>query len=82
MLEVVSTNAAPNPIVPYSQAIKANGFVFASGQLPLDPAMQQIVEGGIAQQAERALQNASALLQAAGSKHEQSRALRCVASKQ
>jgi|ERR1700674_2787331 2-iminobutanoate/2-iminopropanoate deaminase len=76
MLEVVSTNAAPNPIGPYSQAIKANGFVFASGQLPLDPATQQIVGGGIAHQAERALQNVSALLQAAGSS--MNKVVRCV----
>ena len=76
MLEVVSTNAAPNPIGPYSQAIKANGFVFASGQLPVDPATQQIVGGGIAQQAERALQNVSALLEAAGSS--MNKVVRCV----
>ncbi len=76
MLEVVSTNAAPNPIGPYSQAIKANGFIFATGQLPLDPAMQQIVGGGIAQQAERALQNVSALLEAAGSS--MNKVVRCV----
>jgi len=74
--EVVYTPNAPKPIGPYSQAIKANGFIFATGQLPLDPAMQQIVGGGIAQQAERALQNVSALLQAAGSS--MNKVVRCV----
>lgn len=75
-LEVVSTNAAPKPIGPYSQAIKANGFVFATGQIPLDPATQQIVGDGIALQADRALQNVSALLQAAGSS--MNKVVRCV----
>jgi|ERR1700730_11771327 2-iminobutanoate/2-iminopropanoate deaminase len=76
MLEVVSTNAAPNPIGPYSQAIKGQRLRFCLRQLPLDPATQQIVGGGIAQQAERALQNVSGLLQAAGSS--MNKVVRCV----
>ncbi len=53
MREVVATENAPKAIGPYSQAIKANGFIFLSGQTPLDPATQQIVAGGIAEQTER-----------------------------
>jgi len=52
---------------PYSQAIKANGFVFASGQIALDPATNQIVEGSIESQTERVLLNLAAVLAAAGS---------------
>jgi 2-iminobutanoate/2-iminopropanoate deaminase len=67
MREVVSTPDAPKAIGPYSQAIRANRFVFASGQIPLDPATMQIVEGGIREQTERVMNNLSAVLQAAGS---------------
>jgi 2-iminobutanoate/2-iminopropanoate deaminase len=63
----VTTSAAPAPIGPYSQAIRANGFIFASGQIPLNPTTQRIVPGGIAEQTEQALQNIANLLQAAGS---------------
>ena len=63
----VQTDNAPKAIGPYSQAIKANGFVFASGQIPLDPATMQIVEGGIREQTERVMNNLEAVLQAAGS---------------
>lgn len=63
----VHTDKAPKAIGPYSQAIKANGFVFASGQIPLDPATMQIVEGGIREQTERVMNNLEAVLQAAGS---------------
>jgi 2-iminobutanoate/2-iminopropanoate deaminase len=65
--EVVATDKAPAAIGPYSQAIKANGFVFTAGQIPLDPETKQVVEGGIAEQAERVMQNLSAILEAAGS---------------
>lgn len=68
MKEQVQTPAAPNPVGPYSQAIKANAFIFASGQIALDPVTNQIVEGGIAKQTERVLQNLEAVLGAAGSK--------------
>ncbi|HWP42138.1 MAG TPA: RidA family protein [Blastocatellia bacterium] len=67
MKDRVHTESAPGAIGPYSQAIKANGFVFASGQVPLDPATGEIVPGSIAQQTERALNNLKAVLEAAGS---------------
>lgn len=65
--EPVATKDAPQAIGPYSQAIKANGFVFCSGQTPMDPATGNLVEGDVAAQAERALQNIEAVLKAAGS---------------
>jgi 2-iminobutanoate/2-iminopropanoate deaminase len=67
MREVISTNDAPAAIGPYSQAIRANGFVFVSGQIPLDPATMQIVEGGVAEQTGRVMANLQAILKAAGS---------------
>lgn len=67
MREVIATNDGPKAIGPYSQAIKANGFVFVSGQIPIDPATQQLIEGDVAAQTERVLQNLSAILNAAGS---------------
>src|SRR5882724_8446268 len=67
MKDRVQTDSAPKAIGPYSQAIKANGLVFASGQIPLDPATMQIVEGGIREQTERVMNNFSAVLQTAGS---------------
>ena len=71
MREVIATNDGPKAIGPYSQAIKANGFVFISGQIPIDPATQQIVEGDVSAQTERVLQNLSAILKAAGSSLDQ-----------
>ena len=65
-LQPVSTTEAPGAIGPYSQAIKANGFLFASGQIPLDPTTGTITEGGITAQAHQVLQNLGAVLQAAG----------------
>ncbi len=67
MREVIATPNAPQAIGPYSQAIRAKGFVFVSGQIPLDPATGQIVEGGVAEQTGRALANLDAVLKAAGS---------------
>jgi 2-iminobutanoate/2-iminopropanoate deaminase len=67
MREVIATNAGPKAIGPYSQAIKANGFVFLSGQIALDPATQQLIDGDVSAQTERVLQNLSGILQAAGS---------------
>jgi len=64
--EVVSTEGAPKAIGPYSQAIKANGFLFTAGQIPLDPATAKVVEGGIAEQTEQVMRNLAAILQAAG----------------
>jgi 2-iminobutanoate/2-iminopropanoate deaminase len=71
MREVIATNDAPKAIGPYSQAIKANGFVFISGQIPLDPATQQLIQGDVAAQTERVLQNLSGILKAAGSSMQQ-----------
>jgi 2-iminobutanoate/2-iminopropanoate deaminase len=67
MREVVSTKDAPQAIGPYSQAVKANGFVFTSGQIAIDPATQEIVAGEVAAQTERVLRNLSEILEAAGS---------------
>jgi len=66
-MESIQTDRAPEAIGPYSQAIKANGFIFASGQIPLDPSTMQIVEGGIREQTGRVLDNLKAVLEAAGS---------------
>jgi len=67
MREVISTKNGPQAIGPYSQAIKANGFVFVSGQVAFDPATQQIIDGDVAAQTDRVLRNLSAILNAAGS---------------
>jgi 2-iminobutanoate/2-iminopropanoate deaminase len=67
MKEVISTKEGPQAIGPYSQAIKANGFVFVSGQVAFDPATQQIINGDISAQTERVLKNLAAILKAAGS---------------
>jgi 2-iminobutanoate/2-iminopropanoate deaminase len=64
--DVISTQQAPRAIGPYSQAIRANGFVFLSGQVPFDPATGYIVEGGVTQQTARVLENLKAVLEAAG----------------
>jgi 2-iminobutanoate/2-iminopropanoate deaminase len=65
-LEKVVTDKAPAAIGPYSQALKANGFVFVSGQIPLDPVSGQLVEGGFRAQARRALENLKQVLTASG----------------
>ena len=67
MIEPVATDRGPKTIGPYSQAIKANGFVFISGQIALDPQTQKIVEGDVAAQTERVLENLKAIVEAAGS---------------
>jgi 2-iminobutanoate/2-iminopropanoate deaminase len=67
MREVIATNDGPKAIGPYSQAIRANGFVFVSGQVAIDPATQQVIEGDVAVQTERVLKNLSGILKAAGS---------------
>jgi 2-iminobutanoate/2-iminopropanoate deaminase len=67
MREVISTKDAPQAIGPYSQAIKANGFIFVSGQVAIDPATQQVVTGDVAVQTDRVLRNLSEFLEAAGS---------------
>jgi len=67
MREVIATNDGPKAIGPYSQAIKANGLVFLSGQICLDPQTQQLINGDVSAQTERVLQNIAAILTAAGS---------------
>jgi len=67
MRQVISTGSAPKAIGPYSQAIRAAGLLFLSGQTPLDPATGTMVEGDIAKQTERVLENLKAVLTAAGS---------------
>jgi len=65
--EIIATSNAPQAIGPYSQAVKWNGMVFLSGQIPLDPATGQLSEGGIAEQTIRVLENLKAVLEASGS---------------
>jgi 2-iminobutanoate/2-iminopropanoate deaminase len=67
MREVIATKDAPQAIGPYSQAIRANGLLFVSGQVAIDPATQQVISGDIGAQTERVLKNLSGILRAAGS---------------
>ena len=67
MKEVISTDKGPKAIGPYSQAIRANGFIFISGQVAFDPATSQLVEGDVAKQTARVLENLKAIAEAAGS---------------
>jgi 2-iminobutanoate/2-iminopropanoate deaminase len=66
MANVISTDAAPKAIGPYSQAIVAGNLIFTSGQIPLDPATQAMVEGDVRVQAERVMENLAGVLKAAG----------------
>ena len=66
-LEQVSTDNAPKAIGPYSQGIKANGFVFCSGQIPVDPATGDLVTGSITEQTKQSLSNVKGVIEAAGS---------------
>lgn len=65
-MKAISTNNAPAAIGPYSQAIEVNGFVYASGQLPIDPATGAFPEGGIKEQTAQSIKNAQMILEAAG----------------
>jgi 2-iminobutanoate/2-iminopropanoate deaminase len=65
--EIISTDKAPKAIGPYSQATSARGFLFTAGQIALDPATGQIVEGDVTRQTERVMENLKAILEAAGS---------------
>lgn len=67
MSEIISTEKAPGAIGPYSQAIKANGMLFCSGQIPIDPATGAFVEGGVTEQTEQVFKNLIAVLEAGGS---------------
>ncbi len=66
-MQSVHTEKAPAAIGPYSQAVRAGGLLFISGQIPIDPATGSLVEGGIAEQTEQICRNISAILEAAGS---------------
>ena len=70
MKEVISTEKGPRAIGPYSQAIKANGFIFISGQVAFDPSTGKPIEGGVAEQTARVLENLKAIVEAAGSSFE------------
>ena len=67
MRETISTKDAPQAIGPYSQAIQANGFVFVSGQVAIDPATAEVISGDVAAQTDRVLRNLSEILEAGGS---------------
>jgi 2-iminobutanoate/2-iminopropanoate deaminase len=67
MRDLIQTKDAPQAIGPYSQAIKAGGFVFVSGQIPIDPATGNIITGDVSAQTERVMKNLDAILRAAGS---------------
>ena len=75
MRDVISTDQAPKAIGPYSQAIRAAGLIFTSGQIAIDPATQQVVAGDVSAQTDRVLKNLAAVLTASGSRLE--RVLRC-----
>jgi 2-iminobutanoate/2-iminopropanoate deaminase len=67
MKQAIATDRGPKAIGPYSQAIQANGFIFISGQIPLDPASGKLVEGDIRAQTERVMENLKGIVEAAGS---------------
>ena len=75
MREVIATEQAPQAIGPYSQAIRAQGLIFTSGQIAIDPATAQIIASNVSAQTDRVLKNLSAILQASGSSLE--KVLRC-----
>ncbi len=66
MKKIIATANAPKAIGPYSQAVEANGILFISGQIPIDPATGKFAEGGITEQTEQVLKNIGAILQQAG----------------
>ena len=68
--EIIATDRAPAAIGPYSQAVRAGGLVFLSGQIPLDPATGQMIEGGIEEQTRKVMENLEAVLAAAGTSFE------------
>ncbi len=67
MKEIVNTDRSPKAIGPYSQAVKANGFIFVSGQIPIDPDTNDLVKGDIAEQTMRVIKNIKNILEAGGS---------------
>jgi 2-iminobutanoate/2-iminopropanoate deaminase len=66
MKKIIHTNDAPKAVGPYSQAVEVNGMLFISGQIPIDPAIGKIIDGGIKEQTEQVLKNIGAILKAAG----------------
>ena len=66
MKKVIATEKAPKAIGPYSQAIEANGMLFISGQIPIDPSTGKIIDGGINEQTEQVMKNIGAILHTAG----------------
>jgi 2-iminobutanoate/2-iminopropanoate deaminase len=66
MKKIINTPDAPKAVGPYSQAVEANGMLFISGQIPIDPAIGKIVEGGIKEQTEQVMKNIGVILQTAG----------------
>lgn len=66
MMNAINTNDAPAAIGPYSQAIEANGFIYTSGQLPIDPATGSFPEGGVTEQTHQSIRNLQAILAQAG----------------
>ena len=75
MRDVIATAQAPQAIGPYSQAIRAQGLIFTSGQVAIDPATQQVISGDVSAQTDRVLKNLAGILKASGSTME--RVLRC-----
>jgi len=75
MREVIATDHAPKAIGPYSQAIRAQGLIFTSGQVAIDPATQQVIAGDVSAQTDRVMKNLSAILDASGSSLD--KVLRC-----
>jgi len=67
MREIIATEKGPKAIGPYSQAVKANGFIFTAGQVAFHPSTMQLVEGDVAQQTVRVFENLKAIVEAAGS---------------
>jgi len=74
--QIISTRKGPNAVGPYSQAVRGGQFIFVSGQISLDPATQEIIDGDIREQTERVLQNIAGILEAGGSS--MSKVARCV----
>ncbi len=66
MKKIIKTSEAPQAVGPYSQAVEAGGFVFVSGQIPLDPKTGNVVQGDIREQTQRIMENAKSVLAAAG----------------
>jgi 2-iminobutanoate/2-iminopropanoate deaminase len=66
MKKIIFTDNAPKAVGPYSQAVEANGMLFVSGQIPIDPATSKVVDGGISEQTEQVMKNIGGILAEAG----------------